>query len=96
MGFKASGFGISIGTDDTAEYQYKATVHTNDTSTRNLKLQLASQQQSETRWMNFQEDQTESWMGSFGQMAGGQDGCHMDLLKSFTCLANPLNLLGLF
>lgn len=97
MSFKLDLGPISFGSDDTAEYQYKATKDTNETSTRNLKLQLASQQQSEMRWMNFQEDQTDSLQQQFGgQFGGSGGGCHMDLLSSLSCLANPMSLLGLF
>lgn len=90
MGVSFGGFGFNFGYDDTAEYNYKAVKHTNETSTRNLKLQLAAQQQSEMRWMNFQEDQNEAFRSQLAPRGGCQS-------LSLGCLANPCNILaGLF
>lgn len=83
MGFQISAGGFGFGTDDNAEYQYKAVKHTNETSTRNLKLQLASKQQSEMRWMNFQEDQQAAWTDySYGGSSSYCQGfeCFVEML----------------
>ncbi|MBX3167359.1 MAG: hypothetical protein KF760_08100 [Candidatus Eremiobacteraeota bacterium] len=60
---EGGGFGFKFGYehDDTAEWVYKGIHDTNETSTRNLKLQLAAQQQSEMRWMNFQDEQNDKF-----------------------------------
>jgi hypothetical protein len=99
MGFNFKLGPIGFGSDDTAEYNYKAIKDSNETSTRNLKLQLAAQQQSEMRWMNFQEDQNESMLAQLNPQRGG--GCILESLAELAnpigCLSNPLSVLsGLF